>query len=145
MATAAMQPTALNQHGLIGELKSEEHDLEELNYYNNNANNNNIGNINQNVYIGANNNESLISHLNALKKAKKVTFYKNGDKYFNGKHVTIKPSRYFSLKELMDDLSRSVDLPYGVRRLYTPVNGTEIFDIDDINDGFSYVSTGGSN
>ena len=39
----------------------------------------------------------------------------------------------------MNDLNRSVDLPYGVRRVYTPVNGREIYDIDELEDGSSYV------
>ena len=39
----------------------------------------------------------------------------------------------------MNDLNRSVDLPYGVRRVYTPTNGREIKDIDELEDGSSYV------
>ncbi len=53
--------------------------------------------------------------------------------------MTITPNRYFSFKDLMNDLNRSVDLPYGVRRVYTPVHGREIYDIDDLVDGSSYV------
>ena len=103
------------------------------------------------------------------RKPRKVIFYKNGDKYFGGKLVAITPNkytvffffykffiyffrthellalifsmnyRYFSFRELMNDLNRSVDLPYGVRRVYTPVNGREIYDIDELEDGSSYV------
>ena len=71
------------------------------------------------------------------RKSKRVTFFKNGDRYFTGKTVNIGPNR--SLKELMSDLNRSVDLPYGVRRIYTPVNGTEVYNIDELNDGSNYV------
>lgn len=72
-----------------------------------------------------------------IKKSRRITFYKNGDRYFGGKTITVAPNR--SLKELMTDLNRSVDLPYGVRRLYTPVNGSEVYDIDELVDGSSYV------
>ena len=76
---------------------------------------------------------------NSNRKSRKVTFYKNGDKYFVGKMVTVAPNRYFSLKDLMNDLNRSVDLPYGVRRVYSPTSGREINDIEDLADGSSYV------
>ena len=39
----------------------------------------------------------------------------------------------------MSDLNRSVDLPYGVRRVYSPVSGRELHDIEDLVDGSSYV------
>ena len=74
------------------------------------------------------------------RKSRRVTFYKNGDRYFPGKLVTITPSKYYSFKELMTDLNRSVDLPYGVRRDYTPVSGREIYDIEELVDGASYVA-----
>jgi hypothetical protein len=75
-----------------------------------------------------------------MRRSRRVTFYKNGDKYFPGKLVTITPSRYYSFRELMGDLNRSVDLPYGVRRVYTPVSGREIYDIEELHDGSSYVA-----
>ena len=73
------------------------------------------------------------------RKPRKVTFYKNGDRYFNGKTVTITPARYVTFRELMSDLNRSVDLPYGVRRIFTPTNGHELHGIDELQDGSSYV------
>jgi hypothetical protein len=76
----------------------------------------------------------------AARKSRRVTFYKNGDKYFPGKLVTITPSRYYSFRELMGNLNRSVDLPYGVRRVYSPVSGREIYDIEELHDGSSYVA-----
>lgn len=77
--------------------------------------------------------------LKDLKKPRKVTFYKNGDRYFNGKPLTITPARYVTFRELMSDLNRSVDLPYGVRRIFTPTTGRELHDIEELQDGSSYV------
>ena len=96
----------------------------ENNYYNSTS----TSNVNHNY-----------STANTIKRSRRVTFFKNGDKYFNGKSVAITPSKYFSFKELMSDLNRSVDLPYGVRRVYTPVHGREIYHIDELEDGSSYV------
>lgn len=99
-------------------------------------------NENENNYYATNNSTTsrnyAVAH-GAVKKSRRVTFFKNGDKYFSGKSVAITPSKYFSFKELMSDLNRSVDLPYGVRRVYTPVHGREIYNIDELEDGKGYV------
>jgi hypothetical protein len=73
------------------------------------------------------------------KPMRRIKFFKNGDRYHAGKLMMLTPNRYQSFKELMLDLSKSVDLPYGVRRIYTPRHGHEIRDIDDLIDGNSYV------
>ncbi|KAJ8035549.1 Serine/threonine-protein kinase DCLK3 [Holothuria leucospilota] len=70
---------------------------------------------------------------------KHVHFYRNGDKFYKGKKFRITPQRYVSLDGLLSDLTKSVSLPYGVRKLYTPNGGTRIRHIDDIRDGESYV------
>lgn len=72
-------------------------------------------------------------------KPRRVVFYKNGDRYFGGKWVTVPVNRHYSIRDLMSDLNKSVDLPYGVRRVYTPVSGREINSIDQLVDGSSYV------
>lgn len=98
-------------------------------------NSNNSTNANMNL-----NSNNFLKDSNSMgRRPRRVTFYKNGDKYFNGKLVTISPNRFYSFKDLMNDLNRSVDLPYGVRRVYTPVSGREIYDIDELVDGSSYV------
>lgn len=76
---------------------------------------------------------------NNSNKPLRVLFYKNGDRYFGGKAVTVPVNRHYSIRDLMSDLNKSVDLPYGVRRVYTPVSGREINSIDELVDGSSYV------
>ncbi len=98
-----------------------------------------IDNEINNYYTQTNTNNNYSSQKRLQKASRRVTFFKNGDKYFSGKSVAITPSKYFSFKELMSDLNRSVDLPYGVRRVYTPVSGREIYNIDELEDGSSYV------
>ena len=89
--------------------------------------------------LASNRHSSNTNQNYSVRKSRRVTFFKNGDKYFSGKSVAITPSKYFSFRELMNDLNRSVDLPYGVRRVYTPVSGREIYDIEELEDGSSYV------
>ncbi len=94
---------------------------------------------NENNYYATNNSTGSKNYVHGGRKSRRVTFFKNGDKYFGGKSITVTPSKYFSFKELMSDLNRSVDLPYGVRRVYTPVHGREIYTIDELEDGKGYV------
>ena len=53
--------------------------------------------------------------LRELRKPRVVTFYKNGDRYFPGKQLQITPHRYLDFNELMNDLTKKLNLPYGVR------------------------------
>lgn len=71
--------------------------------------------------------------------SRKITLFRNGDRYFPGRQTTVVPSQYASFAELLQDLSHSVELPYGVRRLFTPTKGSEVTDVNIIKDGASYV------
>jgi hypothetical protein len=70
---------------------------------------------------------------------RKVTLFRNGDRYFPGKQISITPHNYSSLGEFLQELSTTIDLPYGVRRLFTPNRGSEVTDVNIIKDGASYV------
>jgi hypothetical protein len=70
---------------------------------------------------------------------RKITLFRNGDRYFTGKQVAITPQNYLNLRHFLQELSSSIDLPYGVRRLFTPHTGSEITDINILRDGASYV------
>ncbi|KAJ7997469.1 hypothetical protein DPEC_G00229340 [Dallia pectoralis] len=81
--------------------------------------------------------------LSSEKKAKKVRFYRNGDRYFNGIVYAISVDRFRSFDALLADLTRSlydnVNLPQGVRTIYS-VDGTKkITSIDQLVEGESYV------
>jgi len=77
-----------------------------------------------------------ISNRRALRK---ITLYRNGDRYFPGKQISITPQNYINLQLLLNELSSIIDLPYGVRHLFTPDNGSEITDVNILRDGASYV------
>ncbi|XP_069022892.1 serine/threonine-protein kinase DCLK2 isoform X2 [Embiotoca jacksoni] len=84
-----------------------------------------------------------LQSLTSEKKARKVRFYRNGDKYFKGLVYAVSNDRFRSLDALLMELTRSlsdnVSLPQGVRMLYTLDGGTRITGLDELVEGESYV------
>uniref|UniRef100_A0A8C1HY26 Serine/threonine-protein kinase DCLK2 n=1 Tax=Cyprinus carpio carpio TaxID=630221 RepID=A0A8C1HY26_CYPCA len=80
--------------------------------------------------------------LSSEKKAKRVRFYRNGDRYFKGIVYAISNDRFRSFDALLADLTRSlsdnVNLPQGVRTIYT-IDGSKITSMDQLVEGESYV------
>jgi hypothetical protein len=74
--------------------------------------------------------------------SKKVTFYRNGDKHFKGRSFIITKQRYRSFENLLEDLSKSVPLPYGVRNVFSP-RGHIINSINELEDGGYYICSSG--
>ncbi|XP_010833913.1 PREDICTED: serine/threonine-protein kinase DCLK1 isoform X2 [Bison bison bison] len=81
--------------------------------------------------------------LSSEKKAKKVRFYRNGDRYFKGIVYAISPDRFRSFEALLADLTRTlsdnVNLPQGVRTIYTIDGLKKISSLDQLLEGESYV------
>ncbi|XP_072260265.1 serine/threonine-protein kinase DCLK1 isoform X1 [Pyxicephalus adspersus] len=81
--------------------------------------------------------------LSSEKKAKKVRFYRNGDRYFKGIVYAISPDRFRSFEALLADLTRTlsdnVNLPQGVRTIYTVDGNRKIISMDQLVEGESYV------
>ncbi|XP_015275080.1 PREDICTED: serine/threonine-protein kinase DCLK1 isoform X1 [Gekko japonicus] len=81
--------------------------------------------------------------LSSEKKAKKVRFYRNGDRYFKGIVYAISPDRFRSFEALLADLTRTlsdnVNLPQGVRTIYTIDGAKKITTLDQLVEGESYV------
>jgi len=81
-----------------------------------------------------------------LRRPRRVRFFANGDRYFKGKKLHITPHRYLTFNDLLNDLTGklpgNVQLPYGVRQIFTPVKGHRIRDIEELQDGGSYVCGG---
>ncbi|XP_006796642.1 serine/threonine-protein kinase DCLK1b [Neolamprologus brichardi] len=81
--------------------------------------------------------------LSSEKKAKKIRFYRNGDRYFKGIVYAISQDRFRSLEALLADLTRclsdNVNLPQGVRTIYTIDGSTRIASMDQLVEGESYV------
>ncbi|KAJ3591387.1 hypothetical protein NHX12_009332 [Muraenolepis orangiensis] len=81
--------------------------------------------------------------LSSEKKAKKIRFYRNGDRYFNGVVYAISQERFGSLDALLADLTRAlsdnVNLPQGVRTIYSVDGTAKISNMDQLVEGESYV------
>ncbi|KAK5868893.1 hypothetical protein PBY51_009868 [Eleginops maclovinus] len=81
--------------------------------------------------------------LTSEKKAKKIRFYRNGDRYFKGIVYAISQDRFRSIEALLADLTRAlsdnVNLPQGVRTIYTIDGTAKITSMDQLVEGESYV------
>ncbi|XP_035406080.1 serine/threonine-protein kinase DCLK2 isoform X2 [Cygnus atratus] len=81
--------------------------------------------------------------LSSEKKARKARFYRNGDKYFKGLVYAISPDRFRSFDALLAELTRSlsdnVNLPQGVRTIYTIDGSKKLTSLDELVEGESYV------
>ncbi|XP_078258471.1 serine/threonine-protein kinase DCLK1-like [Rhinoraja longicauda] len=81
--------------------------------------------------------------LSSEKKAKKVRFYRNGDRYFKGIVYAVSQDRFRSFEALLADLTRTlsdnVNLPQGVRVLYTIDGLRKVTRLEELVTGESYV------
>ncbi|XP_026809417.1 serine/threonine-protein kinase GE16371 [Rhopalosiphum maidis] len=84
----------------------------------------------------------------AARKAKRIRFLVNGDRFCKGVVVAVTHERYRSfdslLAELSNMLSENKHLPSGVRTLFS-TDGLKISQLDDLEDGKFYICSGGNN
>ncbi|KAL1249231.1 hypothetical protein QQF64_020236, partial [Cirrhinus molitorella] len=81
--------------------------------------------------------------LSSEKRAKKVRFYRNGDRYFKGLVYAVSNDRFRSLDALLAELTRALadnlHLPQGVRNIYSVDGAKKITSLEDLAEGESYV------
>ncbi|XP_067663721.1 serine/threonine-protein kinase DCLK1-like isoform X2 [Haliotis asinina] len=91
---------------------------------------------------------SLIRHsilrMSEEKRAKKVRFYRNGDRFFKGMIYAVSPERFRTFESLMAELTLSplcdkVVLPNGVRHMFTMDGSKKITSLCELQEGESYV------
>lgn len=79
------------------------------------------------------------------RKAKRIRFYRNGDRFYKGVMMAVTPERYRSFDSLVADLTRAlvenVNIPSGVRTLFT-MDGQKVGGLDELEDGKCYVCSG---
>lgn len=68
-----------------------------------------------------------------------VRFVKNGDKFFEGVKVNITQKTMRSWDTLLAELSRRIDLPAGVRHVYTPDRGHRVKSLTQLEHLKTYV------
>lgn len=73
------------------------------------------------------------------KRAKKVRFYRNGDRYFKGIVYAVANDRFRTFDALLADLTRSlsdhINLPQGVRFIFTIDGARKICSMDELEEG----------
>lgn len=79
------------------------------------------------------------ARVNAVKRVK---FYRNGDRHFRGVEMVVTRQRYRSFDTIVEDLSKAIPLPYGVRNVFSP-GGSEITSLDQLEDGRHYICSSG--
>ncbi|XP_008202852.1 serine/threonine-protein kinase GA29083 [Nasonia vitripennis] len=103
--------------------------------------------VNKNLLDNSNNGKHSLNYIKlpTTRKAKRIRFFRNGDKFYNGVVIAVTPERYRSFDSLIADLTRAlvsnVTLPNGVRIIYT-MDGKKVQDISDLEDGKCYVVSG---
>ncbi len=68
-----------------------------------------------------------------------VTFVKNGDKFFEGVRMNITGRNARNWDTLLAELSRKIDLPAGVRQIYTPKGGHRVKSLTQLEHQKMYV------
>ncbi|MCP9258623.1 Serine/threonine-protein kinase DCLK1 [Dirofilaria immitis] len=72
-------------------------------------------------------------------KAKRVRFYRNGDQYFKGMWYAISVERVRSFQALLGDLTRTltdaVNLPHGVRYIFSLDGSHKLSSLEEFEDG----------
>lgn len=81
--------------------------------------------------------------LSSEKRAKKVRFYRNGDRYFKGLVYAVSGDRFRSLDALLAELTRALTdnlhLPQGVRNIYSADGARKITSLDDLEEGQAFT------
>ncbi|KAM9781191.1 serine/threonine-protein kinase DCLK1-like isoform 3-T3 [Syngnathus typhle] len=81
--------------------------------------------------------------LSAEKRAKKVRFFRNGDRFFHGIVYAVSSDRFRTFEALLADLTRAlsdnVNLPQGVRAIYTLDGSGRMGSLEQLVEGESYV------
>ncbi|XP_041486439.1 doublecortin domain-containing protein 2C [Microtus oregoni] len=74
--------------------------------------------------------------------AKTILVYRNGDQFYVGRKFVFSRRRVANFEVLLEQLTEQVDVPFGVRRLYTPTRGHQVLGLDALQAGGKYVAAG---
>ena len=81
----------------------------------------------------------MSSYKSELYEPKVVTFVRNGDKFFKGIKMNVSQKNFRTWDLLLSELSRSIDLPAGVRHIYTPSGGHRVTTLGQFEHKKTYV------
>ncbi|XP_048208199.1 LOW QUALITY PROTEIN: doublecortin domain-containing protein 2C [Perognathus longimembris pacificus] len=74
--------------------------------------------------------------------AKTILVYRNGDQFYVGRKFVFSRRRVANFEALLEQLTEQVEVPFGVRRLYTPSRGRVVRELEALQTGGKYVAAG---
>ncbi|XP_053057264.1 doublecortin domain-containing protein 2C isoform X2 [Acinonyx jubatus] len=74
--------------------------------------------------------------------AKTILVYRNGDAFFVGRRLVVPRRHVPTFEALLEQLTEQVDVPFGVRRLFTPTRGHPVRELQALQAGGKYVAAG---
>ena len=74
--------------------------------------------------------------------AKTILVYRNGDAFSVGRRLVVPRRRVPTFEALLEQLTEQVDVPFGVRRLFTPTRGRPVRELQALQAGGKYVAAG---
>ncbi|XP_030410062.1 doublecortin domain-containing protein 2C isoform X5 [Gopherus evgoodei] len=80
--------------------------------------------------------------LTGVTPASTVLVYRNGDPFYSGRKFVIHHRHVRTFEALIAQLNEGVEVPFGVRTLYTPQEGHRIRNLSEIKQGGKYVAAG---
>ncbi|XP_039386906.1 doublecortin domain-containing protein 2C isoform X2 [Mauremys reevesii] len=80
--------------------------------------------------------------LTGVTPASTVLVYRNGDPFYLGRKFVIHHRHVRTFEALLAQLNEGVEVPFGVRTLYTPQEGHRIRNLSDLKQGGKYVAAG---
>jgi hypothetical protein len=79
----------------------------------------------------------------SLEYGKTIKLLRNGDEFYKGRKFVINSRKYRYFDVFMDDISDVLNSNFGaIRKIHTPVNGHRIRQLDQLEDGKTYVAAG---
>jgi len=75
-------------------------------------------------------------------RAKKLRFFKNGDPTFTGKDVVFSRRSIKTWDNFLQSVTTDLGNDEAVRSVCTPVGGTPIYSLNQLQDRYSYVAVG---
>ena len=77
--------------------------------------------------------------INNNRATKICYFHKDGDPRARTYKVAVNQKKFATLEALQDDLNNKIDLPYGVRSIYTPMGRHAVRSTEDLQNNKSYI------